>query len=797
MSKKIFLSLLLSSALCMASTAIAQTVVLRGQVIDAKTLEPLAGAKILITGSDRKLTGTVTNREGRYLLSLAPDNYRFEVRYIGYKTYTETQRLEISFEKNFALQAGEIVAPEIVVSAGEDLVTVVMRRAIRYKRSQRLTLKSYELSAYSKRLIKSDTSIAGLTETYADAYWREGDTLREVIRQERLTENIKSQLASAGRSLSAEVGGIIDFSRERVTIAGNKFVSPVANDAFENYKFELIDTRKDGQSEVHRIKLIPKSKFVPLFNGEIQIGGYSFALVSVDVSPNEGFKLPFTSGEVRLKYRQTQELQSDSAGHQYWLPASQFLDGSVQIAFAGGLVRIPRITFTQTTAMYQYKLNLPIADSIFAKKRITKSDSADTFDSTFWKQNQIVALTSEEETAYQTIDSTKTLASQFQPRAGGSGAASRTAEVLQTLAESALRYVDFRYNRSEGYFIGGRAAFETITPTTSVFGSLGYGIQRKEWLWQAGFQQWLEPQRRTSIGASVYRTTAFTPENSPPLSIFNTFNALLFKTDYHNYYNAEGFRIFADHEFSSRLAATLIYTDEKQLSMPKTTDYSWLYQNLLFRDNPLIEDGTMRSLTLELFYGNRSDNAIVALIAQPRVKLSVEHSSRALGSDFDYTRVEAVATLRRPTFFSDRLLAPYLIVQFDLGLTVSSGGGFIKIPPQRAFSLESGAGVGAYGTMFAAKEKELTGSGIIMILAEHNFQSVPFEAAGLGFMGNTQVILRAGTAKVIDPAGDQTYSEFGVGLGGILDVLRFDFLLGQTRSGAFASRYAVSIGYLF
>jgi TonB family protein len=62
---------------------------IRGTVLDANTGQPLAGANIILTGSNR---GTVTNVEGSFSLSnVQTDSTELQISYIGY----ETARLEL------------------------------------------------------------------------------------------------------------------------------------------------------------------------------------------------------------------------------------------------------------------------------------------------------------------------------------------------------------------------------------------------------------------------------------------------------------------------------------------------------------------------------------------------------------------------------------------------------------------------------------------------------------------------------------------------------------------------------
>ena len=61
-----------------------------GKVKDAEISEALIGATVLMPGSSQ---GTVTNVNGEFVLNLAPDNYQFEIRYLGYKNKKFTVNL--------------------------------------------------------------------------------------------------------------------------------------------------------------------------------------------------------------------------------------------------------------------------------------------------------------------------------------------------------------------------------------------------------------------------------------------------------------------------------------------------------------------------------------------------------------------------------------------------------------------------------------------------------------------------------------------------------------------------------
>lgn len=112
---KRFLSLALF--FCIVSNVFSQTATIRGKITDADSKEPLIGVNIIL---DNK-TGTVTDANGKYFITLKPGSYKIKYKYIGYTVE----------EKALVFQEGEVhnmdiamkvqihAIDEIVVSAGK------------------------------------------------------------------------------------------------------------------------------------------------------------------------------------------------------------------------------------------------------------------------------------------------------------------------------------------------------------------------------------------------------------------------------------------------------------------------------------------------------------------------------------------------------------------------------------------------------------------------------------------------------------------------------------------------------
>jgi iron complex outermembrane receptor protein len=88
---------------------------LSGKVLDAATHSGLAGATVYLPGLK---TGTVTRADGSFMLKDFPaGSYLVEVRYLGYKTLTQTLAIRGSVHHDFTLSAAVTEQDEVVVTA--------------------------------------------------------------------------------------------------------------------------------------------------------------------------------------------------------------------------------------------------------------------------------------------------------------------------------------------------------------------------------------------------------------------------------------------------------------------------------------------------------------------------------------------------------------------------------------------------------------------------------------------------------------------------------------------------------
>ena len=745
---------LIAALLVSPSFAAGTTALLTGSVRDAFTREPLAAANIRILGTTR---GTITNTEGLYSLALEPGEYALLVTMVGYSPDTLRVSLQAPATINVLLHPADIVLPEVLATT-EDPAIEIMRRAIARKHQWADKLLSYRMDAFTRQILRRDTSIASINESYSTGYWQQGDTLREVIKQRRQTANIQSAFNAAS------VGVLLNFNENRVRFLGYSFCGPTADDALDYYDYRLLLTRSAAGHEAYKIRMTPKTSTVPLFSGTIDIAGDSYALIGVDVEPNEAFIIPFVK-ERQLRYRQQFSLYDST----FWLPTDIRIEGAFDVGFPG--LTFPRIGISQTSVISGYAVNVPIPDTIFHKPLLVVDSNATRYDSTYWASHDVLPLSPEEQTAYESIDSTQKLEVQFRP-GGITATIGEGAGIVGTI----LTYEDFAFNRVEGLHLGAKAELNKITPILGASARIGYGISNKVTTYLLRAELFSSPTRVFGIGGEVSRAIKPVGGAGPYGRLWNSLTAVVNKSDYYDYYRAEGWGISLLFRPLRPARATISYSHEIDQSIAVATDYSIFHKSRDFRPNPDIDDGRLRSLRLDLRLGE--EEVPLDLLSRDAAEISIEQSVPALGSDFSFTRFSFIGSASFTTFGTSFLLKPTLRVAVALGL---SGG---VLPRQRLFTIETASsGYASFAAMRALDSREFAGARYLAVRLEHNFRSLPFLALHIPFLykNGIEFLLTGGAARAWDAtwdnpeAANRLYYEAGFAISRIFGLGRVDF----------------------
>lgn len=769
----------------MPTNAFAQHVDLTGAVIDASTRETLPAANISIEGT---YSGTITNSDGQFVLPVKQLPITLVVRYIGY----ETQRITINENPREPLEIRlKAIAYELenIEVTGEDPAVYIMRQVIERKKQWRKLLKTYKAEAYTRQRLENDTGIVSINESISMAYWHFENGAKEVIKSKRQTNNIAAANNFAGASY------VPNFYDDDITISGFKMMGVTHPNAIEAYAFKLEGYRMLDEKVVFDISVKPKSKLESAFKGKIAILDEDYALLEVDLVPNESLLFPPPIKEFNLYYKQ----QFNNFGGDFWLPVDVRIQGTISIAMMG--LQIPKINFHQVSKLSEYQVNIPLPDSLYGYRRLFIVDSlsvAQSSDSLFALRADIIPLSSKETSAYEQIDSTMTLEKAFKP----TGFLAKMLEDSEANSES--RSIGFRgklfeyitpevwYNRAEGAHLGGDVHYSNNGFKAGIRG--GYKTEIQGW----GYGSYLSYSGRHKgrLEAKVFfNDDAQTRLSSPQYNrLFSSATFLLTGRDYFDYYWSKQIGAEASYEFRIVQARRrrdrldmkvgLGFLSDASRSIIKRTDYDVLGNTRLERPNPTIPAQIINSAKAFVQLGE--DFVPFSPIGQRRTKFSIEHASSGIfASDVNFTTYKLEIDYRLNTFFRRRFLPQALDMRIEAGTSTGN------LPLQRLFSLDGSlGGFSPFGTFRSLRTSYYEGDQYLAFHWEHNFRTVPFEVLGwksLAEKGTSIIVFGShgktwmntttknqlgGFAQILNG----THHELGASISGIFDFLRIDFI---------------------
>lgn len=281
-----------------------------GTVTDDKGA-PLQFASVTVKGTSK---GAIANSRGMYSLSLDMGEYTLVCHHVGYRT--EEKKLMVTGEDgqlHFQLVPQELTMPEVVIKRGEDPAVYIMRQAIKKREEYNKKVDSFTVDVYIKGLVRSraipdrvlgqkvdkkelekggiDSTGKGilfLSESLTKVAFKRPDKLK--------LEVISSRQSGGGFGLS--VPFFVNFYTPNVAlfsgdIAPRGFVSPLADAAFHYYTFRYEGNFFEENRMINRIRVIPRRKQEPLFDGFLQIVDSAWRIhsLSLSVTKQQGLDL--------------------------------------------------------------------------------------------------------------------------------------------------------------------------------------------------------------------------------------------------------------------------------------------------------------------------------------------------------------------------------------------------------------------------------------------------------------------------------------------------------------------------
>lgn len=773
------------ASLALTMTVSAQTGVrLSGMITNTKTGEPIPRASVMILGTSR---GAIANTQGKYSIVLEQGrSHRLRIRAIGFRDDTVSITLSEATTRNFQLEEQPVTGAEVVVRGDASRVEArrIMREVIKRKKAWIDKLNDFTSKAYSRwnyRTISGgvDTVMRSVIESIADVYWKKGKGIAERIVARKQTANLPPEFNTFS------VGQIQNFYDERIDFGDYNLTSPLAEDAFDVYDYDLLEKEVKLFGSTYSVIAVEIGPLSAGFTGKLWVDEADYSVGYLELEPNDAVEMG-PINELRFEQR------FDDIGGEFQLPIDLHMIVGVKLQ----LPFVPKFQFEQFSVLKDYVVNQGIHDSLFAGRRHSALPTADSASPAIWEAERAIPLTVEEESAYKRIDSTIALDK-------GDTVHSFFGDFLEVLPSPDLP----AYNQVEGLRLG---ISKRITPVKTfpltLSGELKYGFKDEAWKYRLRLEQGILWTMRKGVSVSAGLSGDFRGEyrERPDIilalggdlydvyhergaayaSPMTSITSLIYKTDYQEFYRGRGFSLDLKYHASSRSQATVHYVSEK-----------------------LTDVGTLHIVNDTSGNAPQQYNAIVAGLetgidlgsADIGLNLAYSVTSKSLSSAYEFSRINAEVTsaIRLGALGRVELTGRYQ--------TALSG----TLPRWDLAFFETRNKFFSAGSYFRALDPfEFMGDRLWMLYAEHNFYDLPLRLFGIKlpedidlhwfvFGGMGEADFRSTALAGVHTTHDKPHAEIGVGIGNILNIIRLEgtWRLTHTKESNFYP--TISIGFTF
>jgi hypothetical protein len=711
-------------------------VVLTGTIVDSATKEPIAGAAIRAEG---RTTGAYTNARGAFRLPLAASTKHLIVRSIGFREKRISMPKQTENVRIALASAGVSLRGVNVV--GDITAEEVIRRAIERRDQNARRIRTIVSSLYSKIRIGFDVDVAAsskqrrqdiILETFSTiSEQRQPDQRKHVrIDQRRQTANIPAQ-----QNL-AVFDEFFDFTMDEITILKTTMVTPLGNEALEQYEYAIVGRNVLDSQTVYELSFAPRSRLFPGFEGRLSIVDGTYQIIATKFAPSQETSFPFLKN---LAFEQRYDRVSDSV----WVPTYQLTSAEMSINLIDCVISLEAKIAGQTNVS-SVDINVPIADSLFVAKQLSREDSimvadqanerggteietprvridvaptADSLLPEYWSKYAFAEQTDEEARVYARQDSIK--------KEGGGDTDEQDSNPLSgsivTLAS----------------WSGGAIGIDPLIDYSSITRTIYGASITTRWdpvrvVAAAGWGASGTRVGRLSIGGTALRTRSLSLDLSA--SAFSSLTSvqsgkttqLTFSTvdvvnllypSYQDFYRRDGFSVGAQARWR-RFSATIEASSSRHINMPLLEP--------LERPRVLADPGDYRVVSFTV-QGPRAGR--LASLLSDRIEPISGSIHGIVGSETTHDRsfwsLDASVTARLATYRTG-----YSPMQLDL--TLAAGLQSQTTPNQYRFvALRAFPVFGVLTDMATIPINAFAGTQIVRVSAEHNFTDLWWRAIGL------------------------------------------------------------------
>ena len=242
-------------------------------------------SSVLVKGTT---TGATANSDGIYNLNLPPGTYTLQCMHVGYATIEQEVTVEgVNVIVNFVMKRQQLTLNEVIIKKGEDPAYEIIRQTIKKRKGYRDQTEAYSCEVYTKGQLKlrdyprsvfgqnvdfgdgdsSKSRMLYLSETIATYSFQRPDKEKAVVTSSR----VSGQGDGFGFSNPRAVNYYDNNIRIVDALNPRGFVSPIADNAFNFYRYRYLGSFTEDGRLINRIMVIPRRSYDPVFQGYINI----------------------------------------------------------------------------------------------------------------------------------------------------------------------------------------------------------------------------------------------------------------------------------------------------------------------------------------------------------------------------------------------------------------------------------------------------------------------------------------------------------------------------------------------
>ncbi len=585
-------------------------ITVKGKIVDENNTE-LPFVNVYIEGSTN---GTTANADGEFVLNVKEGNdliLSFQsLGYIKHKEKidmnTQTSDLKIKM-KSENVQLKEV----LIKGKSKDPAYAIMREAIKRRKENMDKVQSFSADVYMKsnvRLLQipkkipffinkkdiPDSTNLGLmymSESVAKYYTQKPDKKKE--------EMIASKVAGqkTGFSWNRVEDVFVNFYEPSINMEGyseRPFISPLATGSLLSYTYKYLGTFYVDNKPIHKIKMIPRRKGDPLFNGEMYINeGDNYQIYSSDLFITKDAQIDFVD---TVHIKQEMIKVNDSV----WVPLQMQIYSHIKIFGFGA-------NDVSTATISNYQVNRKFPKKFFSNEVFKIDELANKKDTSYWSTTRPSILTTEEAKYYskgdhaikrleskEYKDSVSKATSKWHVDLGG---ISKRNEIRGNYFSTNSIIDLLNYNTVEGVNATLRASFYNFNKETRKAKGLSakahYGIDNYKWSGGLSAYSLFNPKKGQSIAANIGRYINQFNGHEPITSLLNTGYTLFDKSNYMKLYQKDVLQVTYNHELVNGLYGNVDVQYNRREALLNHSYYYFTGSNTkhFTSNNPTMDDG--------------------------------------------------------------------------------------------------------------------------------------------------------------------------------------------------------------